>query len=196
MTAAVAGLACVKRDGEEPCTRPPIVRYAVGPVCSEHQLFGAKVLEWLGYAAGHPLVDLAAVVAGPTSPAQTAILDSLGLPDPARPSASQHVDAAPGEANAARLVAFRAGTIRARVLEHLAEAGPHGTTAIEAWRWYRARYSATTERYSVAPRLSEMVADGWASKTGGTRNVRGAGFPPEEVYVLSERGRRQLRVSW
>jgi hypothetical protein len=77
------------------------------------------------------------------------------------------------------------------VLEHLIEAGPRGTTAIEAWRWYRATYSPTTERYSVAPRLSEMVGDGWAVKTGATRNVRGPGYPPEEVYVLSARGRRE-----
>jgi hypothetical protein len=82
------------------------------------------------------------------------------------------------------------------VLEHLIEAGPRGTTAIEAWRWYRATYSPTTERYSVAPRLSEMVGDGWAVKTGATRNVRGPGYPPEEVYVLSARGRREKGVTW
>jgi len=195
MNAVDVGLACVKRDGVRCCTRPPIVRYRVGPVCSEHQLFGAEVLEWLGWTPDAE-VDLAAAMAGPTTPAQTAILDALGLPDPARPAASAHVDAAPGEANAARLVAYKAGKIRARVLEHLTDAGQRGTTAIEAWRWYQATYSPTVERYSVAPRLSEMVADGWATKTGATRSVRGPGYPPEEVYVLSARGRREKGLSW
>jgi hypothetical protein len=194
-TRPVTGLACVKRTDEgEPCPARPILRYAVGPVCSGHQLSGAEVYEWLtdpaalAEASDERLVDVLTELAyAPLGPP---------LPNPARPVAAQHADAAPGEANAARLVAFKAGTIRARVLQHLVEAGPKGTTAIEAWHWYQATHSPTTERYSVAPRLSEMVGDGWAVKTGATRNVRGPGYPPEEVYVLSARGRREKGVTW
>lgn len=196
MTAAVDQLVCVKRsDDGGRCDGQPVVRYAVGPVCSQHQLTGAEVYEWLtdpaalAAATDDHLVDVLTEIA-------YAPLGPPPLPNPARPKAAQHVDAAPGEANAARLVAYTAGKIRARVLEHLIAAGPKGTTAIEAWRWYRASYSSTTERYSVAPRLSEMVADGWAVKTGATRNVRGPGYPPEEVYVLSARGRREKGITW
>lgn len=186
-------LACVKRDDDgRDCSGRPVVRYAVGPVCSAHQVPGAEVYEWL--------VDPAVL----TTPLPPSVLAGLRptlevgdrLPNPARPKAAQHVDADAGEATAARLVAYKAGKTRARVLEHLIACGPRGTTAIEAWDWYRATHSPTTERYTVAPRLSEMVADGWAVKTGETRNVRGAGYPPEEVYVLSARGRRERGVTW
>lgn len=192
MTAsAVAGLVCVKRDpGRPSCGGQPVVRYAVGPVCSAHLLPGAEVYEWLTDPAALDAADMGRVFE---------VLERVAfspLPEPSRPVAAAHVDAAPGEANAARLVAYTAGKIRARVLEHLVDAGPRGTTAIEAWRWYQATYSPTTERYSVAPRLSEMVGDGWAVKTGATRNVRGPGYPPEEVYVLSARGRREKGLTW
>jgi hypothetical protein len=186
---------CGKRDGTVPCTDRAVVRYAVGYVCSRHQLPGAKVYEWL--------VDPAALeqvsderMAEVLEQLATAPLGPPPLPNPGRPAAAQHADAAFGEANAARLVAYKVGTIRSRVLSHLIEAGPRGTTAIEAWDWYRAEHSPMTERYSVAPRLSELVTDGWAVKTGATRNVRGPGYPPEEVYVLSQRGRREKGVTW
>jgi hypothetical protein len=196
MTAAVDQRVCVKRDpGQTSCDGQPVVRYAVGPVCSRHQVPGAEVYEWLtdpaalaGAELGRVFDVLERVAFAPLGPPP--------LPTPGRPTAAAHADAAPGEANAARLVAYTAGKIRARVLEHLIEVGPRGTTAIEAWRWYQATYSATTERYSVAPRLSEMVGDGWAVKTGATRSVRGPGYPPEEVYVLSARGRREKGVTW
>ncbi|WP_166535074.1 hypothetical protein [Blastococcus xanthinilyticus] len=176
-----------------PCPGTPVVRYAVGTVCSAHLLPGAEVYEWL--------VDPAALAArgGQVDDALRLLaVDAAAdrLPAPSRPGAAAHAGAAAGEAGAARLVAYRAGTIRGHVLAHLIEVGPRGTTAIEAWDWYRATHSPTTERYSVAPRLSELVADGWAVKTGGTRNVRGAGYPPEEVYVLSARGRREKGLTW
>lgn len=191
----VADLACVKGDRGDPCPGRPVVRYAVGPVCSRHQVFGAEAYEWLVMDDGQ--LELAAAMAGPASTAAAAaVIPSTGLPNPGRPVAAQHADADRGEANAARLVAYKAGKIRARVLEHLVDAGPRGTTAIEAWHWYQATYFPTTERYSVAPRLSEMVGDGWAVKTGALRNVRGPGYPPEEVYVLSARGRRERGVTW
>lgn len=184
---------CVKRDGDRRCPDRPVVRYAVGPVCSRHQVFGAEPYAWLVMSDGQ--LELAAAVAGPSTPSSAAVYAALALPDPGRPVAAAHADAAPGEANAARLVAYKAGTLRRRVLEHLVDAGPRGTTAIEAWHWYQATHSPTTERYSVAPRLSELVGDGWAAKTGATRNVRGSGYPPEEVYVLSARGRREKGVT-
>lgn len=199
-----AAVGCQKRDHGQACTRTPVVLYAVGPVCSEHQVFGAEAYAWLNPLAAQER-KLTAFIAGATSLADTErIATDIGLPPaasaplprPDRPVAAQHADAAPGEANAARLAAYPAGRIRARVLEHLVDAGPRGTTAIEAWRWYQATYSHTTERYSVAPRLSEMVADGWAVKTGATRNVRGPGYPPEEVYALSTRGRREKGLTW
>lgn len=190
-------LACVKGEGGRPCPGRPVVRYVVGPACSAHQVSGAQVLEWLDdpavtAAAPH---ELAPSFTPATAAAAIRAMTST-LPDAGRPVAAQHADAAPGEATAARLVRYKAGKIRARVLEHLIACGPRGTTAIEAWDWYRATHSPTTERYSVAPRLSEMVGDGWAVKTGETRNVRGAGYPPEEVYVLSARGRRETGVTW
>lgn len=194
MTATTVRPICGKRDGSIPCTDPAVVRYAVGYACSRHQLPGAEIYEWITDPAVLEHVDtdrmvqvLEQVATAPYGPP---------LPNPARPAAAAHVDAAPGEANAARLVAYKAGTIRHRVLAHLIQAGPRGTTAIEAWEWYRARYSPMTERYSVAPRLSELVTDGWAVKTGATRNVRGPGYPPEEIYVLSQRGRQQKGLIW
>jgi hypothetical protein len=191
------GLACVKRVGDEPCTGTPVVRYAIGVVCSAHQLTGAEVYEWLV----DPAVLEGVAAAAPSSPGLLARIGAPEsgpplLPDVGRAKAAQHADAAPGEAGAARLVRYKAGKTRARVLEHLIACGPRGTTAIEAWDWYRATHSPTTERYTVAPRLSEMVADGWAVKTGELRNVRGPGYPPEEVYVLSVRGRRETGVTW
>lgn len=203
LTATASTRACVKRDTDQPCGRTPVARYAVGPVCSGHLVPGAEVYEWLNPLDGQ--AQLAAAVAGPGDPVAGAQLaDDLSLPPaastrlprPERPAAAAHADAAHGEASTARLVAPTAGKIRARVLDHLIDAGPRGTTAIEAWHWYQATYSSTTERYSVAPRLSELVADGWAAKTGATRAVRGPGYPPEEVYVLSARGRREKGITW
>lgn len=185
---------CAKRDGSVPCPDVPVVLYFVGPVCARHQVTGAQ--SYGSLVTGPPLTggvlpeafrDDRPVPIGP--PAAV-------LPDAARPVAAAHADAARGEATAARLVAYRAGKIRARVLEHLVEVGGRGTTAIEAWQWYCRVHAPGTERYSVAPRLSEMVGDGWAVKTGGVRNVRGAGYPPEEVYRLSPQGRAQLGVDW
>jgi hypothetical protein len=186
---------CLKGEPGHPCPGRPVVRYAVGPACSQHLVPGAEVYEWLVDPAALDQADDAHVL-DVLERVAYAPLGLPRLPNPARPVAAAHADAAPGELQAARLVASKAGTIRARVLEHLVEVGPRGTTAIEAWEWYRATYSPTTERYSVAPRLSEMVGDGWAAKTGSTRNVRGPGYPPEEVYVLSVRGRREKGVTW
>jgi hypothetical protein len=195
------GPACGSTDG--------LVRVFWGVVCREH-LPGAEVYEVL-WASPTPLAGPGLVVAddgtlrapgagraaaGPGPALERPMAAVHQLPDPGRARASAHADAAPGEANAAKLVAYRAGKIRARVLEHLVDVGPRGTTAIEAWQWYCDVHVPGTERYSVAPRLSEMVTDGWAVKTGDTRNVRGAGYPPEEVYRLSPRGRAQLGVTW
>jgi hypothetical protein len=191
----VTELQCVKGPLGHPCPDRPVVRYAVGPACSGHLVPGAQIYEWLVDPAAVENVDpgylvdvLERVAYAPMAPPP--------LPDPGRAKAAQHADAAAGEATAARLVAYRAGTIRGRVLQHLVEVGSKGTTAIEAWEWYLATFSSTTERYSVAPRLSELVGDGWAVKTGATRNVRGPGYPPEEVYVLSARGRREKGLTW
>lgn len=141
------GLGCVKRDADQPCPGRPIVRYAVGPVCSEHLLPGAEVYEWLTDPAALDDADLDRV-AEVLEQIATAPLGPP-LPVAARAVAAAHVDAAPGEAAAARLMAYKAGSIRERVLDHLAAAGPAGTTAIEAWHWYQATYSPTTERYYV-----------------------------------------------
>ncbi|TKJ25260.1 hypothetical protein [Blastococcus sp. CCUG 61487] len=187
----VGELRCIRRHNGQPCTGRPVVRYFIGPVCSADLMPGAEVYEWLVVPdedlAARPPVDSGAGVVQRTS---------YPLPDPARPAAAVHADATAGEATAARLVAYRAGSLRARVLQHLVQIGPQGTTAIEAWNWYRRSFDSKTERYSVAPRLSELVADGWAVKTGQLRNVRGPGCPPEEVYVLSPRGRRAKGVIW
>lgn len=182
----VGQLACGKGEHRQPCPNRPVVRYMVGPACSAHMLPGAVVLEWL-------------VIPDDELVVRTAVADSAALhslPDPGRPKAAVHANAAAGEATVARLVAYRAGSLRARVLHHLVVVGPAGTTAIEAWNWYRGTYSSATERYSIAPRLSELVADGWAVKTGQLRNVRGPGCAPEEVYALSARGRRAKGVTW
>lgn len=185
----VGQLLCVKGEHGRQCPNRPIVRYMVGPTCSAHLVPGAVVLEWL-VVPDEQLLTVAAV-------ADTAALHAaVALPDPARPGASVHADAGVGEATVARLVAYRSGSLRARVLHHLVVVGPQGTTAIEAWTWYRRTYSSATERYSIAPRLSELVADGWAVKTGRLRNVRGEGCAPEEIYVLSPRGRRAKGVTW
>lgn len=186
----VGALLCVKGEHGRQCTARPIVRYMVGPCCSGHLVPGAVVLEWL-VVPDEELLTIAAV-------ADVAALHAVRprLPDPSRPGASVHADAGVGEATVARLVAYRSGSLRARVLHHLVTVGLEGTTAIEAWTWYRRTYSSATERYSIAPRLSELVSDGWAMKTGRLRNVRGAGCAPEEIYVLSPRGRRAKGVTW
>ncbi len=189
MSAPAGQLSCVKRDGERSCGGRPVVRYAVGWVCSRHQVPGAQPFEWLVDTDQDLQLHAAASTAA-------AALGRPTLPDPGRRVAAVHADAAPGETNAAALVAYKAGTLRTRVLAHLVDVGLHGTTAIEAWRWYQANHSPSTERYSIAPRLSEMVTDGWAVKTGALRHVRGAGYPPEEVYVLSPGGRREKGLSW
>jgi len=213
--AVVPEVACEHHGrGTPPCgSTDGLVRVFWGVVCREHLLNGAQVYEVIR-TEPRPLTGPGLVVAddgslrvpGTTTATATATtpppVDARPLavvhqlPAPGRPVAAAHADAAAGEATTARLVAYRAGKIRARVMEHLAAAGPHGTTAIEAWQWYCDTYAPGTERYSVAPRLSEMVADGWAVKPGGTRNVRGPGHPPEEIYQLSLRGRAQLGVTW
>jgi hypothetical protein len=183
---------CKRRDGQ-PCPGTPVVRYAVGPVCTDHLITGAQVYGTVVTGerlTGGVITD--AFDADRPVPTPTA---GAVLPDAGRRVAAAHADAAPGEANAAALAAYRAGTIRARVLEHLVDVGPAGTTAIEAWHWYRRVHAPGTERYSVAPRLSELVTDGWAVKTGGVRNVRGPAYPPEEVYTMSTRGARQLGLT-
>lgn len=181
---------CVKGEHGRQCEARPIVRYMVGPCCSAHLVPGAVVLEWL-VVPDEELLTVAAV-------ADVAALHAAvpPLPNPARPGASVHADADAGEATVARLVRYKAGNLRARVLHRLVQVGPHGTTAIEAWTWYRETYDAKTERYSIAPRLTDLVTDGWAIKTGQLRNVRGPGFQSEEVYALSPRGRRAKGVTW
>jgi hypothetical protein len=191
---AQAQLTCCKRENGQPCPGTPVVRYFVGPVCAAHQIPGAE--SYGSLVTGEQLNGGGVITEAfrTDRPVPTATAGAV-LPDAGRRVAASHADAAPGEANAAKLAAYRAGSIRARVLEHLVEAGQDGTTAIEAWRWYCRVHVPGTERYSVAPRLSELVADGWAVKTGGVRNVRGTAYPPEEVYRLSSRGARQLGVT-
>ena len=189
---------CVKRTADgRPCTDRPVVRYVIGTVCAGHQVPGAQVLEWL--------VDPAALEGAREFPPfpNVDVADNLHelllgdrLPDPGREKAAAHVDGGTGEQQTARLVAYKAGKLRAIVLERLVQCGPRGTTAIEAWRWYQAHHNKSTDRYSIAPRLSELKTDGWASLSGEMRNVRGPGYPPEEVYVLSARGRREKGLTW
>jgi hypothetical protein len=58
----VEQLVCVKGTPSVPCTGRPVVRYAVGPVCSEHLLPGAEVYRWLTDPASLADVDLSHVV--------------------------------------------------------------------------------------------------------------------------------------
>jgi hypothetical protein len=200
-TAIATPEACVKRlVGGEPCPERPVVRYFVGPVCADHQIAGAQsygsLLTGPTAAAGAPgwpqaVPDLPVDQRATGWPQSHPAPELRALPEPGRATAAAHVTGGPGETAGAALMAYRAGTIRARVLEHLAAVGPAGTTAVECWRWYCSEHGQV-ERYSVAPRLSELLGDGWAVKTGATRQTRGPNRPPEEVYALSPRGRRQL----
>lgn len=96
---------------------------------------------------------------------------------PDTPAAQAHTSAGPTELAARRRIAPVAGKLRGRVLFMLAQFGDEGLTATEATT---ALGYDLDRLYSVAPRLPELVKDGYAA-VAGRRGDR-------QVYVATTAG--------
>ena len=100
-------------------------------------------------------------------------------PSPLRAVAQAHADAGPTERAARTRAAIRAGSLRGRALVAIAEAGDRGLTIEEAMRVLGI---PERRRYGLAPRLSELVHDGYA--TASRELVRGRSM----AYVATAEG--------
>lgn len=108
---------------------------------------------------------------------------------PERAEGQAHRGAGVAEKAARDRIAPQAGTIRGRLLVLLVRSGVRGLTAVEAVVAYREAYGETRLLYSIAPRLSELVAEGYAGTTGTRRRVTEAS-PAREAYAATDAGRR------
>jgi hypothetical protein len=107
------------------------------------------------------------------------------LTDPSVPREGPHHSAASDTERAAALAVMpRSGTLRLRVLEALAAAGPRGLTDYELER------RLGLQRPSGSSRRGDLSAGGWVSDSGLRRptNTGCAAI----VWVLSAEGRRRL----
>jgi polyferredoxin len=82
--------------------------------------------------------------------------------NPARPQAQAHADAGPTELAARRKAAPVAGKLRGQVLAAVVAAGDFGLTVPEALEGLNL---PERKRYSLAPRLPELVRDGYVVKS-------------------------------
>lgn len=111
---------------------------------------------------------------------------------PQRAEARAHRGAGRAEREARDRIAPQVGTIRGRVLRMLVAAGDVGLTATEARDLLEAEHGEDRDLYSVAPRLSELVSDGYARQSGSYRRKKPSS-PRREVYVATDAGRAWAR---
>ena len=111
---------------------------------------------------------------------------------PLRAEGRAHKGAGTAEREARDLIAPKVGTIRGRVLQMVVDAGEQGMTALEACDAYP---QPRSKLYSIAPRLSELEAEGYVEDSGRTRRevaevgVEMIGAPRRKVYVATDAGR-------
>jgi hypothetical protein len=86
--------------------------------------------------------------------------------NPTTPTAQAHADAGPTELAARRRASRMAGTLRGRVLAAVAAAGDMGLTIAEVLEGLNL---PERKRYSAAPRLSELVREGYVEKSDMVR---------------------------
>lgn len=108
---------------------------------------------------------------------------------PARAEGKAHRRAGVAEKAARDRIAPQAGTIRGRLLILLVDSGGLGLTAVEAVAAYKTAHGEERWLYSIAPRLSELVADGYAQMTGSRRRTTQES-PSREVYIATDAGAR------
>jgi len=111
---------------------------------------------------------------------------------PARAEGQAHRRAGVAEKAARDRIAPQAGTIRGRLLVLLVDSGGLGLTAVEAVGAYKTAHGEERWLYSIAPRLSELVRDGYAEMSGSRRRTT-AESPSREVYTATEAGARWAR---
>lgn len=80
---------------------------------------------------------------------------------PTSPAAQAHADAGPSELAAKRRASRFAGTLRGRALAAVVAAGDKGLTITEA---LTALWLPDRRRYSLAPRFSELLREGYVTK--------------------------------
>lgn len=85
------------------------------------------------------------------------------------------------EIEAARRVAPRSGTQRAKVLDRLRRVGPHGSTDYELW----AQGQIGARPHVPGTRREELIADGWPIFDSGRRRKTDTGGNAI-VWVLTE----------
>jgi hypothetical protein len=103
-------------------------------------------------------------------------------PDPGRVMEGRyHHDGPSTERAAARRVAPRAGSQRARVLEALRQRLARGATDYELWN----DWSIGARPHVPGTRREELIADGWPIKDSGTRRRTDTGAAAI-VWVLAE----------
>lgn len=106
--------------------------------------------------------------------------------------AQAHNGAGTAEGEARDRMAPKVGTIRGRVLQMVVAAGDRGMTALETVDAYGV---GRLRRYSIAPRLSELVFEGYLVDSGRTRRetteegVEIIGAPRQIVYIATDLGR-------
>jgi hypothetical protein len=93
-------------------------------------------------------------------------------------TAQAHRNAGPTELDARRRASRMAGTLRGRVLAAVAAAGDMGLTVAEAMEGLNL---PERKRYSVAPRFSELIHEGYVMKTAVVRENHA-------VYVATAAG--------
>lgn len=98
------------------------------------------------------------------------------------PKAAAHINAGPSERAAQRRAARMAGSLRSRVLAAVVVAGELGLTLEEALEGLDL---PERKRYSVAPRLSELLNEGLVEKSPQVRE----GFV---AYTATEAGRDEF----
>lgn len=98
---------------------------------------------------------------------------------PTSPGAQAHHNAGPTELSARRRIAPRAGHLRGRVLAAVVAAGDLGLTVDEALEGLNL---PERRRFSVAPRFSELLREGYVEKSTLVRDKHVA-------YVATAAGR-------
>lgn len=99
--------------------------------------------------------------------------------NPTDPTAQSHADAGPTELSARQRIAPRAGHLRGRVLAAVVAAGDLGLTVDEAMEGLNL---PERRRFSVAPRFSELLREGYVEKSTLVRDKHVA-------YVSTATGR-------
>lgn len=102
--------------------------------------------------------------------------------NPTAPTAQAHADAGPTETAAQRRASIMAGSLRGRALTAIVNAGDRGLTVAEA---LDALQLPERKRYSLAPRLSELLREGYV-RHGDVRGDYAA-------YVATDTGRTWAR---